>query len=158
MSLDPGIDEQASCRQCGGTYTFYERNALEVCVDCGHQRKNREPWYRRAACRNSDTNLFFPKRGDITPVTAARAICATCPVKTECLQYALDTVEMAGIWGGTTERERRRLRRDRPAATFTKRCVNCRQQFTTTNRGKQWCGRDCYSRYKQHPARRRIRA
>ena len=108
MTPDPGIDEQASCRQCGGTYTFYERNALEVCAECGHHRQHRLPWYRRAACRNADTNLFFPQRGD--PTFRAMALCDVCPVKAACLQYALDAGETIGIWGGTTGADRRRLR------------------------------------------------
>ena len=108
MSLDPGIDEQASCRQCGGTYTFYERNALEVCVECGHHRQHRLPWYRRAACKNADTNLFFPQRGD--PTVKAMALCDVCEVQPACLQYALDAGETIGVWGGTTGADRRRLR------------------------------------------------
>ena len=51
MSLDPGIDEQESCRQCGGTYTFYERSALEVCAECGHHRKNLHAAIRQALGR-----------------------------------------------------------------------------------------------------------
>ena len=159
MSLDPGIDEQDSCRQCGGTYTFYERSALEVCAECGHHRKNLHPWYRRAACRNSDTSLFFPTR-DTPPAAAstALAICATCEVREPCLQYALDAGETIGIWGGTTGADRRRLLYKQRNQTITRRCIGCQTTFTTTNRGKHWCHRDCYTRYKQHPARRRIRA
>ncbi len=58
--------------------------------------------------------IFFPDRGGSSK--AARAICARCPVRAECLQYALERGEMFGIWGGTSERERRGMkskRRDR---------------------------------------------
>ena len=153
MTLDPGIDEQASCRQCGGTYTFYERSALEVCAECGHHRKNLHPWYRRAACRNSDTSLFFPTR-DTPPAAAsiALAICQTCSVREACLQYALDADEKIGIWGGTTGADRRRYKQRNQA--FTRRCPGCHTTFSTTNRGKKWCTRDCYTKYQQHPARR----
>ena len=155
MLADPGIDEQASCRQCGGTYTFYERSALEVCAECGHHRKNLHPWYRRAACRNSDTSLFFPTR-DTPPAAAsiALAICATCSVREACLQYALDAGETIGIWGGTTGADRRRLLYKRRNYTITRRCPGCQTTFSTTNRGKHWCTRDCYTKYQQHPARR----
>lgn len=62
----------------------------------------------RAACRAFDGALFFPDAdGDIeTPLR----ICAGCPVRAECLDYALESRQRYGIWGGTTERERRRLR------------------------------------------------
>ena len=157
MLADPGIDEQESCRQCGGTYTFYERSALEVCAECGHHRKNLHPWYRRAACRNSDTSLFFPSRDTPTaPATIALAICATCSVREACLQYALDAGETIGVWGGTTGADRRRLRYRRSSAlpAITRRCPGCSTSFITTNRGKRWCTRDCYTTYQQHPARR----
>jgi len=155
MLADPGIDEQASCRQCGGTYTFYERSALEVCAECGHHRKNLHPWYRRAACRNSDTSLFFPTR-DTPPAAAsiAQAICATCEVREACLQYALDAGETIGIWGGTNGADRRRLLYKRRDYTITRRCLGCQTTFITTNRTKRWCTRDCYTKYQQHPARR----
>ena len=153
MSLDPGIDEQESCRHCGGTYTFYERSALEVCAECGHHRKNLFPWFRRAACRNSDTSLFFPGRySPPSAAAAALAICATCPVQAECLQYALDADEKIGIWGGTNGRDRRRYKQRNQ--TFTRRCPGGHTTFITTNRTKRWCRRDCYTTYQQHPARR----
>lgn len=71
-------------------------------------------WRARAACRGADTNLFFPERGEST--AAAKAVCAGCPVASECLDYALDTLEHHGIWGGLSERERRKVRRQRAAA------------------------------------------
>ena len=159
MTADPGIDEQASCRQCGGTYTFYEPSALEVCAECGHNRQNRHPWYQRAACRGKPTDLFFLSR-DSPPAAANAAIkiCRSCEVQAECLQFALDTGEEIGIWGGTTGADRRRLLFRQRLQAITRRCVGCQTAFTTMNRGKQWCSRGCYSRHKQHPARRRSRA
>jgi WhiB family transcriptional regulator, redox-sensing transcriptional regulator len=53
--------------------------------------------------------IFFPERGGSSK--AAKAICARCPVRSECLDYALVSKEPFGIWGGTSERERRRLRK-----------------------------------------------
>jgi len=64
-----------------------------------------------AACRGLDPHLFFPDRG--ASVAEAKAVCASCPVRAECLEFALINVEKFGIFGGTSERERRRLRRER---------------------------------------------
>jgi WhiB family redox-sensing transcriptional regulator len=61
-----------------------------------------------------DPDLFFPERGQ--SCTEAKAICAGCPVRTECLDFAIVSCEQFGIWGGTSERERRRIRRQRNRA------------------------------------------
>ncbi len=78
-------------------------------------------WRADGACLSADPDLFFP----IAPGTAngkqvalAQRICAGCPVRRECLDFALRNAEMHGIWGGTTPEERvraRRARRRRPA-------------------------------------------
>lgn len=71
-------------------------------------------WHLKAKCRGTDPDLFFPGRGGST--RPARALCAACPVQAECLEYALLLRPKAlGIWGGTTERDRRRLRKERAA-------------------------------------------
>ena len=64
-------------------------------------------WRARGACRAPDipTRVFFPGRGDIETVGAARAICADCLVRRECLDFALD-VGVEGVWGGKTRQER----------------------------------------------------
>ncbi len=67
------------------------------------------PWAAYAACRNEDPDVFFP--GTEGETAHALRICATCPVIEECLDYALMARERYGVWGGTTERERRRLLR-----------------------------------------------
>lgn len=68
----------------------------------------REPWRAQAACAGADPAIFFPARGASTE--PARAICARCPVAEPCLDHALAYSERHGIWGGTTGRDRRRLR------------------------------------------------
>jgi len=73
-------------------------------------------WRDRAACRDSDPNLFFPVGSTgaaLEEVAAAKALCRTCPVRAECLAFALETNQEAGVWGGTSEEERRELRRSR---------------------------------------------
>lgn len=69
-------------------------------------------WRDRAVCRGL-YNLMFPGRGENHDVTAAKALCAICPVRSECLEHAMAESEMVGIWGGLSERERRRLRAER---------------------------------------------
>jgi WhiB family redox-sensing transcriptional regulator len=71
-----------------------------------------QSWRRAAACLGHDVSVFFPEDGDHEESTArAKAVCATCPVQPRCLQHALDYREHNGIWGGTTEAERRRILR-----------------------------------------------
>lgn len=65
------------------------------------------------ACKGVETDLFFPGIGASTK--EAKAICRACFARSECLEYALVGSEKFGIWGGTSERERRRLRRERSA-------------------------------------------
>jgi WhiB family transcriptional regulator, redox-sensing transcriptional regulator len=71
-------------------------------------------WRARAACRDEDPELFFPI-GSTGPVLAqiaeAKEVCARCPVREACLDFALSTGQAYGIWGGLTEDERRSLRR-----------------------------------------------
>lgn len=62
-------------------------------------------------CADMDPNVFYPERGDHLHLREAKAVCAGCTVRDECLAYALaPPVEKWGIWGGTSERERRRMR------------------------------------------------
>jgi WhiB family redox-sensing transcriptional regulator len=68
-------------------------------------------WQANARCAEVDPEIFFPERGGSSK--AARAVCAQCEVRDKCLEYALNNKEQFGIWGGTSERERRRLRKER---------------------------------------------
>jgi len=73
-----------------------------------------ESWRDRAACRDTNPELFFPagSTGDaINHIEAAKAVCALCPVRAQCLEFAFETNQESGIWGGTSEDERRRLRK-----------------------------------------------
>ncbi len=75
-------------------------------------------WRERAACRDADPELFFPI-SEVGPgarqVAAAKAVCARCPVRAQCLRYALDNGLDHGVFGGATEVERRELTRTRRA-------------------------------------------
>jgi WhiB family redox-sensing transcriptional regulator len=66
-------------------------------------------WQADALCAQTDPEAFFPEKGGST--RDAKRICTSCEVKSECLEYALQNDERFGIWGGLSERERRRLRR-----------------------------------------------
>jgi len=65
-------------------------------------------WRELAACRGSDLGVFFPERGETAG--PARRVCAACPVRQPCLDYAITNRIAYGVWGGLTERERRALR------------------------------------------------
>ena len=71
-------------------------------------------WMLRACCRGANTREFFPSNG--LGVEAAQRICRTCPVREECLEYALQHHIEQGVWGGASERERRRILRQRRRA------------------------------------------
>jgi WhiB family redox-sensing transcriptional regulator len=68
-------------------------------------------WQQHAACRGLSTDIFYPVSDD--DADEAKSICAICPVREACLEFALAHREREGIWGGATERERRRLVRQR---------------------------------------------
>jgi WhiB family transcriptional regulator, redox-sensing transcriptional regulator len=73
-------------------------------------------WREAGACRTADPDLFFPVAvggAASTQVSRALGICAACPVKQACLDFAMRTREQAGIWGGTTPEERLRVLRRR---------------------------------------------
>ena len=71
-------------------------------------------WAELALCAQVDGDLLFPERG--TSNTDAKAVCNRCPVRERCLTYAIDNGEHDGIWGGKTDRERRKIKDARAAA------------------------------------------
>ena len=86
-----------------------QRAALEPAEEQGD-------WWRSAACQEADPEMFFP----VSPAgrgrdeaARAKAFCAACQVRRQCLQFALATHQAHGVWGGTTDEERRRHRRSR---------------------------------------------
>ena len=88
-----------------------------------HDLDEASPYWRdQAACRHCSPELFFPAGttgAAVHEIAAAKAVCAACPVQSQCLRFALRTGQAYGIWGGTTEDERvslRRLARERRTA------------------------------------------
>lgn len=79
-------------------------------------------WQNRAACSGEDPDLFFPMRAshkeDAERLAAAKSICAICPVREECLEYALAMNMQFGIWGGVSEKQRKKMRSARGRQYF----------------------------------------
>ena len=70
-----------------------------------------QTWRQHAACRGVEPDIFYPATDEEAEV--AKAVCAVCPVRQPCLEYALSSRERDGVWGGATEKERRRILRQR---------------------------------------------
>jgi WhiB family redox-sensing transcriptional regulator len=84
------------------TFTRWQASQAALLITRGH-------WRSAAACRSADPELFFPisdSGKSLKQIAKAKAICAGCPVRRECLTFALRTQQVYGIWGGTTEKER----------------------------------------------------
>ena len=70
-----------------------------------------QSWQEQALCAETDPEAFFPEKGGST--RDAKRVCTGCPVRAQCLEFALENDERFGIWGGLSERERRRVRLQR---------------------------------------------
>lgn len=97
----------------------------------------RPGWFDDAACRGLDPELFFPERGE--PTKPAKTICRTCRVREECLEYALVNVERFGVFGGMSERERRRIRGRRSLAPRTCQWSACGATFQPATPSQWYC-------------------
>jgi WhiB family redox-sensing transcriptional regulator len=107
------------------------------------------PWMRDAACKPHPTEWWFPERGD--PTEQAKIICHTCPVRLDCLNYALNIPSLVGIWGGMSGKERRQIR-SKPTKPIrhgtptgyhqhlrrgTEPCLQCRQAHSRNTQLKK---------------------
>lgn len=105
----PAIDEIEAARQTNLTRT----RQIERSIDSLYGRGDDVRWMGRAACKEADPNLFHPyaesKRMTKEQIRAAKQFCAKCPVLNECGSYALRHHE-SGVWGSTTEQERKWLK------------------------------------------------
>jgi WhiB family transcriptional regulator, redox-sensing transcriptional regulator len=99
-------------------------------------------WMTRGLCAQTDPEQFFPDPG--AQSRAAKAVCSHCPVRAECLEYAIEHDERWGVWGGLSERERRPLVRARgsrcarcgaPAGPVWRYCEDCRAKHDQYRRG-----------------------
>ena len=80
-----------------------------IVQDDADEVTNELQWQERALCAQTDPEAFFPEKGGST--REAKRVCLTCDVRVECLDYALAHDERFGIWGGLSERERRRVKK-----------------------------------------------
>ena len=97
-------------------------------------------WQEEANCLGVDPDLFFPERGAST--REAKAVCRSCEVRVDCLEYALAHGEKFGIWGGLSERERRRVRRQRALERRTAlgRLARASPRLVATRTSIVWSG------------------
>jgi WhiB family transcriptional regulator, redox-sensing transcriptional regulator len=78
----------------------------------GHRVSKHElEWRMLGACRGLDASVFYPENDEDAEI--AKQVCRECGVRTACLEFALESREKVGVWGGATERERRRMLRQR---------------------------------------------
>lgn len=119
----------AACGTIAG-YKRHHANGDEPCEPCREANRERQrdakeraeahsapPFdHPDAACKGADTALFYPDKGDHRTVAQAIAVCDTCPAKEPCLAHAIEHREQ-GIWGGTTPRQRSRMRKGQPPGT-----------------------------------------
>ena len=84
-------------------------------------------WRSNSLCRDTDPDLFFPigtTGHALTQIERAKEVCGECPVSMECLEFALETNQDSGIWGGTSEEERRTIRRAQVAQAKASRAAS----------------------------------
>jgi hypothetical protein len=97
-------------------------------------------WRDDAACLGMDPDLFFPPRGGATKGADAKQICGGCPVQAECLEYALKTRPVYGIWGGLSLRERDKIRRTTRPQRVLEPCGTTAAYKRHLRKGEAPCG------------------
>ena len=105
-----------------------------------------DQWVVYAVCPETDPELFFPDIGQ--NAHTAKAICSGCPVIAECLQWALEHGEV-GVWGGTSDAERRRMTRPKKARTWDpskRECPVCGNMFHPQRPDAKYCSTTCSGR------------
>ncbi len=80
-------------------------------LDVSLQQLDETKWFDLGACRGLEASIFYPDDED--SASSAKSVCESCDVQTPCLEYALTNREKAGVWGGASERDRRRIVRQR---------------------------------------------
>lgn len=103
-------------------------------------------WVHQAACVGLAPDLFHPTRGE--HAGHAQAVCASCPVRNECLNWALRTGQEFGIWGGLSEQARKRIR------MAERTCPRCGSLFRPRRRDQRWCSAVCRDQGRTEGARR----
>ncbi len=88
---------------------MHELYVIDGMLDEGGAEDSALSWQERSLCAQTDPEAFFPEKGGST--REAKRVCVGCEVRSECLEYALANDERFGIWGGLSERERRKLKK-----------------------------------------------
>jgi len=88
---------------------MHELYLIDGMLDEGESEEGTLSWQERSLCAQTDPEAFFPEKGGST--REAKKVCVGCEVRSECLEYALANDERFGIWGGLSERERRKLKK-----------------------------------------------
>lgn len=101
-------------------------------------------WMDRAACKGVDSDVFFAERGN---TQQARNICSACPVRQECLDYAIDTRQDGGIWGGLGVKARRRFYSETERVSGNGTCLI--EDCSGTRAARGWCNKH-YIRFRRH--------
>ncbi len=107
-----------------------------------------EPWTEFAACQYVDADLWFPVKGGLP--RRAKRICMDCEVRAECLDYALRGNEQYGVWGGTSEKQRRRMRAD---LGLSRQCDAGLHEMTPANTSPRGSCRACNTTGSRHMER-----
>lgn len=108
FTLPDGFTLPADTTPSGPPLSHWTRADAGECADVSILGE-RPSWERKAACRGKGCNLWFTSSTE--DLEAARAVCEPCSVRRECLAYALSDRTLEGIWAGTTEADRRRMRK-----------------------------------------------
>ena len=111
---------------------------------------SREPWQEQAVCAQVDPEIFFPDKGG-SP-RQAKQICAECPVRLQCLEFALEHNERHGVFGGLTERERQSIRK-RPPVGF---CGNGHERAVVGTTPEGHCAQCRRESQRSYDKRRRL--
>ena len=107
-ALPRGNAKSDDGEQNSGLQSSQQGHRVEFSFDALFSAVEQE-WQEQALCAQTDPEAFFPEKGGST--REAKRICQACSVRDECLEYALEHDERFGIWGGLSERERRRLKK-----------------------------------------------
>lgn len=89
---------------------------MQGIFDLGYGKQSAQDlgWMEDALCAQTDPDIFYPEKGGST--APATSVCSSCPVKSECLEYAVTNDIRHGIWGGTSDNDRKRIARERKAS------------------------------------------
>jgi WhiB family redox-sensing transcriptional regulator len=105
----PGGGAHVAQLETAARYDVLSMAGTELSIVDGGEIPEELAWQERALCAQTDPEAFFPEKGGST--REAKRVCMACEVRAECLNYALANGERFGIWGGLSERERRRVQK-----------------------------------------------